>query len=152
MDLTDDQQKRLDEYMTIKKHIKACFNMKKFIEIMKEGIDAAKDFDFSNPYNRKFIDPNRPIFILKTPMLVGIDMKKLDPKQQDALIAKVTAALTEQVVGNIEEKMMQCLCDKETYHELCEVDRDLLNLCITNVYKVKIDNLKGFVTLEYFDF
>ena len=152
MDLTNEQEKRLNEYITIKKHIKACFNMEKFIEIMKESIDNAKDFEFSNPYNRKFINPKKPVFILKTDFLKGKNMKEMSFNEQEKMMNYITRKLAEQVTGNIEEKMMECLCDEKTYHELCNIDKDLVNLCISNVYKVRVDNTKGIVTLEYFDF
>ena len=152
MDLTREQEKKLGEYMTIKKHIKACFNMVKFIEIMKESIDASPDFEFSNPYNKKFINPNKPIFILKTSFLTKETMKNTSPEAHDKLVTLVTKKLAEQVTNDIELKMMECLCDEKTYHELCEIDKELVNLCISNVYKVRVDNSKGIVTLEYFDF
>ena len=152
MDLTNEQEKRLNEYITIKKHIKACFNMEKFIEIMKESIDNAKDFEFSNPYNRKFINPKKPVFILKTDFLKGKNMKEMSFNEQEKMMNYITRKLAEQVTGNIEEKMMECLCDEKTYHELCNIDKELVNLCISNVYKVRVDNTKGIVTLEYFDF
>ena len=152
MDLTREQEKKLGEYMTIKKHIKACFNMVKFIEIMKESIDASPDFEFSNPYNKKFINPKKPIFILKTSFLTKETMKNMSPEAHDKLVTLVTKKLAEQVTNDIELKMMECLCDEKTYHELCEIDKELVNLCISNVYKVRVDNSKGIVTLEYFDF
>ena len=147
-----DREQTISEYMTIKKHIKACFNMEKFVDIMKECIDAAENFDFSSVRARKFIDTKKPIFILKTDILDGVDTNTVGDNELNDLLNQVSRALTDQVINPISKRMMETLMDPKKYNELVEVNRDLVNLCITNIYKVRIDKRRGMVQLEYFDF
>ena len=147
-----DRERTISEYMTIKKHIKACFNMEKFVDIMKECIDNSESFEFSSTRARKFVDIKKPIFILKAKEMANVNTGMMNDEELDNLLSKISRKLTEEIITPIGNRMMDTLSDPEKYKELIDINRDLVNLCITNIYKVRIDKRRGMVQLEYFDF
>lgn len=150
--LNKEQEKKLEEYIAIKRHIKACFDMNKFLDIMKECIDNSEHFEFNSERSRKFINKQRPIFILKSSLTEGVTLRDKTESEVDEFTNMIVKHLSDEILNKISDNMMNILSDPEKYHDLCNVDKDLVDLVITNIYKVNIDKDKGIIHLEYFDF
>ena len=149
--LKNDDYDKLNDMVKIKKTLKSCMDMDKFVNKMVELIDTSENFDFRSQRSKKFIDRNDPIFILKCET---IDLTKVDNgnlKEVNNITDFVTAKLNDELLVHVNNFITECIIDKEKFDSLFkDLPEEFATTFLTNIYVVRLSLSENSIILKYF--
>lgn len=142
--------KRLTSY---KNNLMNSIGMDVFIDEVRNIIDNSKYFEFRSPMSKKFIDKDRPIFIIKMNDEMASKYCKIN-KTDDKIINKRVNEITETIKNCIIEKISNYLTNyiynnqelKEYFESFNET---MKNLFISSIYGIRVNLQDNIIYLEY---
>lgn len=139
----------------IKRDITAYFDMDLFIDKVREVIDESKHFSFRSETAKRYIDKEKPLFILK---YISDDVKQglesftglpdeVESKQVD-FIADVISA---NIISKLSKFITACIKDSEKLNELfTDLPKDVKEFFISNIYTIRINVKENNIQILYF--
>jgi hypothetical protein len=134
----------------IKRDITSYFDMDLFIGKMREIIDESAHFEFRSDNARKFIEKDRPVFIIKyTSETITNGLKQFD--SEDKRVDFITDAISADIIAKFSRFITDCIRDSDKLNELfSEVPKDITEFFISNIYTIRADIDNNNIYILYF--
>jgi hypothetical protein len=134
----------------IKRDITSYFDMDLFIKKMSELINDSKHFEFRSLTAKKFIDKEKPIFILRH---ISDDIQKelngLHTK--DEKISFITSVVNTNIISKMSVFITDCIRDEKKLNDLFkDFPKGTAHFFVSSIYFVRVDVEKNNIQLQYF--
>jgi len=130
----------IQQIYQIRNNLMNFIPMSEFISRARKIINDSTDFSFRTLNAEKFINENRPVFIMKLDNPGKVYSIKNDSEQElDKYSDSVGKLLSDQIMSELGREMRRYLHgDKEFQDLISSHDEDITNLVLSNIYMVKI--------------
>ena len=153
--IIEDKQdlENLQKLIKYKNDLTTSIGIDNFIKKVSEIIDQSEYLSFKREQSRKFINRDRPIFILK----VNDELNKKystmnynDPKVADKITDEITEMIKDSITSKVSEFIMDHIKNDEKLNKYFNsFDESLKNLCISNIYGIRVNIDNNIIYLEY---
>lgn len=141
----------------IKKDITSYFDMNLFIEKFRNIIDNSKYFEFRSNNSRKFIEPDKPRFIIrfKNDKDFYKKIKEINGKDNIDTVNKrvnfITNIVRTDIINKFSSEVTLCIKDKNKVHNLFkDLPDGLENIIIGNIFTILVDIKHNNIQILYF--
>lgn len=143
--LDENELEQVKKVMQIKKNIISYLDMETFIDNARDIIINSNTFDFRSAASKLYIDPSRPIFILKIK-----DQNKLKTIQNSQKpIDEVNKYLQEEIIKKISKELTDSIKNSDD-GLFKDVPEELKEFIISNIYVIRSNVKENNIQLFFF--
>jgi len=143
----------LNKFITYRNNLMYSIGIDNFINKMREIIDNSKYFQFRSDNSRKFINKERPIFILKVKNEYNKEFEGKNFNNEsvaDEITSTVTRWLQDDIIKNMSSFIQDHIANNEDLKLVFDsFDSNLKNLCASNIFGIRNSIKDNMIYLEY---
>lgn len=139
----EEDLKQLLDVMAIRSNLMAYIGIENLINEIKDVIDNSETFEFRSLNARKFIDKNKPTFVIKvTPSKIEYFLNKYKDKDIEKYINEISSLVGNEIISE-SSKIINKFIDgnDELVNLLKEYDTSITDLVLSNIYSIKVGNI-----------
>jgi len=156
-DLLDESDRdMIAKINAIKRDITSYFDMELFVDKIRKIIDSSDVFTFKNESNRKFIEPQKPRFVIKfknqKDLNEVLSNKTYDTTETVKIRTDITVkAVVSEIINKFSREITDCIKDQNKIDELFkDLPKGLDKIIIGNIYTINCDIENNTIHIIYF--
>lgn len=139
----EEDLKQLLDVMAIRSNLMAYIGIENLINEIKDVIDNSETFEFRSLNAKKFIDKNKPTFVIKVnPNKIEYFLNKYKDKDIEKYINEISSLVGNEIISE-SSKIINKFIDgnDELVDLLKEYDTSITDLVLSNIYSIKVGNI-----------
>ena len=139
----EEDLKQLLDVMAIRSNRMAYIGIENLINEIKDVIDNSETFEFRSLNAKKFIDKNKPTFVIKVnPNKIEYFLNKYKDKDIEKYINEISSLVGNEIISE-SSKIINKFIDgnDELVDLLKEYDTSITDLVLSNIYSIKVGNI-----------
>jgi|GEM_PF-2716516 len=149
--ITQEDVNAINTLQKVKKDIMRYIDMELFIDKVRDIIRNSDNFDFRSERVARFIDPEKPVFVLKSPLLEVSGKNANNINYLDYLTDEITDVVANEIITKISDVITTCIKDTDGMDSLFkDVPDDIKVFYLTNIYTIRISPSSNNINIQYF--